>query len=223
MIAAIFLAAMIVRRWPGNRGRVAMVALLAAVILVDAAPMWGADVGGALAGIPALALVGAELGRWRIRWRTVALWGLATVAVVVALGLLDLTRDSADRSHLGRLFERIDSDGIGGLWTVVDRKLGANLRSLTSSVWRFILFPVVLGVIAVGWRAPGRLRTLIERFPELRAAMPGLLATAVLGYALNDSGIAVPGMMLAAGVPAVVYLLMRVETPTAPATPTTQP
>jgi hypothetical protein len=186
-------------------------AVLSGLLLVVAVPMWGADVGGALAGLPALALVLARLNGWQIRVRTVVICMVVTVGVVVGLGLLDLTRDSADRTHLGRLFERIDADGIDGLATVVERKLATNLRSLTNSVWRFVLPPVLLFVGILAWKAPGRLRDLGRALPEFRAALPGLLVAGVLGYALNDSGMAVPGMMLAALVPGVVYLLVRVE------------
>ena len=58
---------------PGPRGRQLMLAILGVVLLVDVAPMWGADVGGALAGLPALALVAMGLGQWKVRWRTVVL------------------------------------------------------------------------------------------------------------------------------------------------------
>ena len=207
------LAAILIDRVPGRRGRVLLVLLLAAIVLINAAPMWGADVGGTLAAVPAFALIGSRLGGWRIRWRTALLWGSVAVAVVVALGLLDLTRDSTDQSHLGRLFERFGSDGIEGISTVVERKITINLRSLQGSVWRFILVPVIIGAVLAAWRAPGRLRDLANRFPSLPAVLPGVVVGLVLGYALNDSGIAVPGMMLAVMVPAVVYLASRVEVP----------
>ena len=204
MVSAIGLAAFIVTRWPGRRGRIAMVVLLVATVGVVAIPMWGADVGGTLAAIPTLALVGARLGGWRVRWRTLVLWGAAAVAVVVALGLLDMARSTADQSHLGRLFERFESEGFDGLWTVVERKIAVNVRSLQGSVWRFILGPVIIAAVVTAWRAPGRFRALAERLPAVPAVLPGIVVGLVLGYALNDSGIAVPGMMLAVMVPAVV-------------------
>jgi hypothetical protein len=211
IIAAIVLSIVVVHRAPGRRGQVIAAALLSGLLLVVATPMWGADVGGALSGAPALALVFAKLSGWPVRVRTVVICGVVTVVLVVGLGLLDLTRDSADRTHLGRLFERIDADGFDGFVTVVERKLATNLRSLTNSVWRFVLPPVLLFVAVLAWKAPGRLQDLWRALPELRAALPGLLAAGLLGYALNDSGMAVPGMMLAALVPGVVYLLARVE------------
>ncbi len=47
--------------------------------------------------------------------------------------------------------------------------------------------------------------------PPIRAAFAGLAVLAVLGFALNDSGIAVPGMMLGVVVPALVVLAVRSE------------
>jgi hypothetical protein len=41
----------------------------------------------------------------------------------------------------------------------------------------------------------------------------GIAAAAVLGYALNDSGIAVPGVMLSVLMPAMVFLLLRTPIP----------
>ena len=74
-LAGTMLACIAVDRWPGDRGRRAMLAILGLVLLIDVAPMWGADVGGALAGLPALVLVATGLGRWKVRWRTVVLAG----------------------------------------------------------------------------------------------------------------------------------------------------
>jgi hypothetical protein len=211
VLAGCMLACIAVDQIPGDRGRRVMLGILGAVLLIDVAPMWGADVGGALAGLPALVLVGTGLGRWKVRWRTVVIVAVGTLVLVAGLGLLDLTRDSADRSHLGRLFERIGSDGSSGLTTVVERKLTVNLRSLTESDWRFIFGPLLIAVGLVLWRGRERARAVARAFPPLRWALPGLIVLAVLGYGANDSGIAVPAAMLAAAVPGFVYLACRVE------------
>jgi hypothetical protein len=173
--------------------------------------MWGADVGGALAAVPAFALVAAGLCGWRLRWRTIAAWGVVAVAVVLVLGLLDLRRDSADRTHFGRLLERIESQGAEGLVTVIERKATVNLRSLQGSVWRFALVPVIVGAVLLAWRAPGKVRDVLTAFPSLRKVAAGVALGLFLGYAVNDSGIAVPGMMVAVMVPAATYLVSRVS------------
>ena len=208
--AGTVLAAALVQRYDAPIGPRLMVGLLALLLLIDVAPMWGADVGGALAGVPALAVLAVGLGRWRMRWRTVGLVAVATVVLVVALGLLDLTRASADRSHLGRLFERIGSDGGAGLTSVVERKMSANLRSLTGSEWRFAFAPLVAAAALVAWRGRARARAVATRFPVVRAAVPGVAALGILGYAANDSGLAVPAALLTFLTPALVHVACRV-------------
>jgi hypothetical protein len=210
LLAGCMLACIAVDQVPGDRGRRLMLAILGAILIVDVAPMWGADVGGALAGLPALVLVGTGLGRWKIKWRTVLIVAAATLLLVGGLALLDLTRDSADRSHLGRLFERIGSDGSSGLTTVVERKLAANIRSLTNSTWRFIFGPLAIAVALVLWRGGDRARSVARAFPALRWGLPGLIVLAVFGYGANDSGIAGPAAMLASAVPGFVYLACRI-------------
>jgi hypothetical protein len=210
-LAGSMLACLAVQRWPGATGRRVMVAVLAGILLVDVAPMWGADVGGALAGLPALLLIATLLGRWKIRWRTILIAVAATAALIAVLAWVDLSRDATDRSHLGRLFERIGSDGTSGLTTVVERKLTVNLRSLTESTWRFLFGPLAIGVALVIWRGRERVAAVGAAFPPLRWAFPGLIALGVLGYGANDSGIAVPAAMLALAVPGLVYLACRVD------------
>jgi hypothetical protein len=212
MVAAILLGGFlrgVSERW----GRALVLGFFVVVVLIDGAPMWGADVGGILAGVPVLALTATLLAGWRVRARTVVTWLLVTLGVVVALGLLDLTRDPSSRTHLGRLFERVASDGWGGFVTVVGRKLHVNFATLTSSVWRFLFVPVLALAAYVVWWSPGRFRTLRERLPMIDACFIGIGFAALLGYALNDSGIAVPGVMLAVLTPATVYLLARVDEP----------
>ena len=103
-----------------------------------------------------------------------------------------------------------------GFTTVVERKLAVNLRSLTESTWRYIFGPLAIArrpdALAGSGLGPAPSPTPSRR---LRRALPGLVALAVLGYGANDSGIAVPGAMLAVAVPGFVYLACRVE-PTPP-------
>jgi hypothetical protein len=209
--AAIILAGLIAHRIPGRRGIAAATALLLWCIVLDGAPFLGADVGGALTLVPAAGVTVLTLLGRRIRLRSLLIGGSATVVVVLAFGFLDLTRPEARRSHLGRLLADIGDNGFGAFETVVLRKLNANLSVLTSSVW-ILMLPVVFAAIAfVFWWAPWRLRTIRERIPQEPAALAGLITALVLGFALNDSGISVPGMMLGVANAALVHLLLRVD------------
>ena len=209
--SVIILAALIAHRVGGRRGAWFGVALLGWAVLLDGSPFWGADVGGALALVPSAGVTAWMLLGVRIKLRTAAIWAACTVAVVVVFGLVDMNRPSAQRSHLGRLFADIGDNGFEAFQTVVLRKLNANLSVLTSSVWTLML-PLVFAFVALMfWWAPWRLRRIERHIPEERAALAGLLTAMVLGFALNDSGISVPGMMIGVANASLVHLLLRVD------------
>jgi hypothetical protein len=208
--AAVLLAGIVAHLLPGRRGIALGTGILAVALLADGLPFWGSDVGGVLAAVPAFSLVVLRLSGRTVSWRRLA--GLATgaVAAVGGLGLLDLSRPAGQRTHLGRLFEQIGHEGLRPLTDAVQRKLAENLAVLPTSIW-IPLVPAVLGFLA--WLAYGsapRLRKIGARVPEIRPALVGLLVAAVLGFALNDSGIAVPAMMLGVLAPVVVRLAVGV-------------
>jgi hypothetical protein len=209
--SAVLAAPLIARRIGGRRGAWISVAFLGMVIVVDGAPFWGSDVGGILSMVPAFAVTSVLLLGWRVRWRTVA-WSAAGLVVALAtFAALDMARPPDSRTHLGRLVERVNDRGIGDLVVVLQRKLGDNLGSLRTSVWGLVL-PITL--VLVYWlikRAPARLRAVDAAVPEGRIGGVGLAIVAVLGYALNDSGVAIPGVMLVIAIAAFVWLLVRFE------------
>ena len=214
--SAVLAAPLIARRIGGRRGAWISVAFLAMVIVVDGAPFWGADVGGILSMVPAFAVTSVLLLGWRVRWRTVAWSAVGLVVAVAGFTALDMARPPDSRTHLGRLVERVNDRGIGDLVVVLQRKLGDNLGSLRTSVWGLVL-PITL--ILVYWlvkRAPARLRAVDVAVPEGRIGGIGLAIVAVLGYALNDSGVAIPGVMLVIAIAAFVWLLVRFEPGTLP-------
>jgi hypothetical protein len=82
---------------------------------------------------------------------------------------------------------------------------------LFSSVWT-VMFPVVLtGIAYLVYRAPGRLAGIEKRIPPFRACLGGLAVLAALGFALNDSGIAVPAVMLGVVTPVMIVITVRGE------------
>ena len=92
---------------------------------------------------------------------------------------------------------------------MIERKINANLNILLSSVWSLVI-PAALAFLAfLIWRPPRFLRTLFQRVPGMRACVVGVLATGVVGGIVNDSGIAIPAVMLTLLLPHVAYLVVR--------------
>jgi hypothetical protein len=195
--SAVILAGLLAHRIGGRRGPRVAVAVLVLVFVIDAIPFWGSDVGGTLSLLPGYAVASYLLLGLRVRVRTIVVCGVGAVAAVTLFGLVDLARPEDQRSHLGRLFERIADDGWSSFATVIARKAGTNLSGLTTSVWMWMV-PIAAGLVVwLVWKTPARLRAIDRRIPQLRAAVVGLAIVGVLGFALNDTGIAVPAVMLA--------------------------
>jgi len=206
---AVLLAGLLAHRIGGRRGAWVGTGVLIALLAVDGLPFWGADAGGILALVPTVLVTGSMLLGYRLRPRRVAAALAAAVVAFVAVGFLDLARPESERTHLGRLFEKLVDGDPAGFTDVIRRKLDLLLATLNQSVWTLMLPVVFLFLAYLVYRAPGRLRNLRDRIPELRAALTGLLVVGVLGFALNDSGISIPAIMLGALDCVLVFLLAR--------------
>ncbi|MBI2168302.1 MAG: hypothetical protein HYU28_02205 [Actinobacteria bacterium] len=207
----IILSVLLAHRLRARRGAIAAAGLLAFLLLVDGLPAWGADVGGVLTAVPAFGYVAYRLFGARLRLRTLIVIGVATVVVIGAFTAFDLAQPADQRTHLGRLYEQVDAQGGGAFVTVILRKLAANLRVITSSIWLFLVPGALAFVAYVLGRRPRLVQVIEERIPAFDVALGGLLIAGVLGFALNDSGIAVPGMVLGVLNPVLVHLSMRLQ------------
>jgi hypothetical protein len=174
-------------------------------LVVVAAPAFGSDVGGTLAVAPAFAGLLAVLTSRRIGVRRALLVLGATVALVVALAFVDLARPASSRTHLGRFLHDL-LHGDGGL--IIRRKLHGNLAILTSSFWSPVLVVALVVLAAIAWRRRAQVRRALEGRLAVRAFLAGFAIVAVLGFALNDSGLAVPAVMLNVAIPWLVVTML---------------
>ncbi len=217
--AVCLLAAFLAARGNGLRGRGAAIILLVATLVVLGVPIWGSDVGGILAFTPTILLFVALVFTRRIRLRTVVAGGLATVVAVTAFGLLDLARPPERRAHLGRLFERVGDEGLGPLFSIMERKLLANLQVSVSSFWVAVI-PMAVAFWIFLVRYPSRpLDRVRASLPTLGAGVAAAFVAAVLGSLVNDSGAIVGGVAAAVLTASLAYLVLAepapVETPSA--------
>jgi hypothetical protein len=207
--ATLLFAGLVAWRVRAPVGKAVAITVLAVVLLVMMAPMFGQDFGASAAAPGFVLLVWLILGR-RIRWRTVI--ALAAVLVVsgLAIGFVDLLRPAEQRTHVGRFFEQVGRDGLGGLLLVVRRKAGENLSTFGHTVFVWMV-PVVIGfaVLYLLLARPGAVAGLVRRITTLKATVLALCVTAVLGYLLNDSGVAIPAMMAVVAECAAVFLVAR--------------
>jgi hypothetical protein len=211
--STVLTGALVVNRWPGRGALWAVGGLFAFVIIVDGAPPFGSDVGGVLALVPALAVTWVLLSGRAPNLNVVALGIAGALVALAAFIAIDLSGPPASRTHLGRLVEDVRARGVDVLTETIKRKAASNLRVFRSTIWTLFVPP---GLAALAWflaRPRGRWERLAERFPKLRAGLVGGLLVAVLGFAVNDSGIVVPAVVLSFLVPMalLVHLVLEMD------------
>ena len=170
-------------------------ALLGFVLVVEGLPAWGSDVGGVLAGVPTFLLFVLLVRQRKIRARTLVLAIGATALAIAIFAGIDLMRPADERAHLGRLVERVNEDGFGPLFAIVERKFAAALRESTRSVWALAIPIGIALVVALDRVGRKPLMVLREKIPLLSAALVTIYVGALLGSALNDSGAIVGGLV----------------------------
>jgi hypothetical protein len=181
-------------------------ALTAIVVVVDGAPMWGSDVGGVLALVPAYTLLVLLLAGRRVNAGRLAIAALVGGLVVTAFGVADHARPVDQQTHLGRFVGQV-VDGTAG--AVVRRKAEANLSLLFHSPVTALLPLVVAFLLVLFLRPPAVLRGTFDRSPAWRAGLLAVLAASGLGAVLNDSGVAVPALAIVVALPATLAVLAR--------------
>jgi hypothetical protein len=211
--STVLTGALVVNRRPGRAALWAVAGLFCFVIVVDGAPPFGSDVGGVLALVPALAVTWVLLSGRRPSVRILALGAAGALAAVAVFIAIDLSGPPASRTHLGRLVEDVRARGLDVLTETIQRKAASNLRVFRSTIWTLFVPP---GLAALAWflaRPRGRWERLAETFPKLRAGLVGGLLVAVLGFAVNDSGIVVPAVVLSFLVPMalLVHLVLEMD------------
>ncbi|MFN8026244.1 MAG: hypothetical protein U0W40_07800 [Acidimicrobiia bacterium] len=206
--AATLFAGLLVWRVPTTRSRNVAIGLLAVTVVVMGAPFWGNDFGGAISAAPGFALLAWLLLGHKVRWRTVWVLAVVLVGAGVAVGLVDLLRPPDSRTHVGKFFEKAGTD-FGGATLVIRRKLHENLSVLTHSLLAICLIVAIAVVCWLWFARPRTLRVLVGRITTATATGLALVVVAVLGFALNDSGISIPGMMAAVFVATLTFLVAR--------------
>jgi hypothetical protein len=210
--AAVVLATVVVHKTgPGRRGLALAAALFAAVVVVDGAPSLGSDVGGVLALVPGFALTWVLLSGRRAGWRVLL---AAALGGVVALGLflaVDLARPEESRTHLARLVESVADEGPDAFVDTVGRKIRTNARIFRTTIWTYLVPPALLLLAELLRKPPGRWQELATRAPVIRSGLVGGLVLALLGFAVNDSGIVVPAMFLSWLVPLALVAYVALD------------
>jgi len=198
---------------PVQQPRVAAAAVAAiglVAVIVDASPSWGSDLGGPPALLAGVILLVLTILQVRLTWRRWFAIGGGIGAFLVLLSLLDWLRPAESRSHLGR-FAQTAFDG--DAWSIISRKLDQNMSLLLGNPLA-LLIPVGLVLVAYVLARPSSraARPLRQSFGRISLLRPGLIAVLVMwvtGFALNDSGTAIPAVGATLALPLVLAIALK--------------
>jgi hypothetical protein len=188
----------------------AVAAIGIGAVIIDASPSWGSDLGGPTALLPAVIYLVIAILQIKLTWRVVLAIGGGVTAFCVLLGLMDWLRPAESRSHLGRFVQTaID----GGGWDIIARKLAQNATLFFSNPLS-LLIPVVLVLFGYvlarpTWWAAAPLRRPFADIPLLRPGLIAIMIMWVIGFALNDTGAAIPAVGAMLACPLVIAIAIR--------------
>ncbi|MBD2759602.1 hypothetical protein IEE94_08770 [Yimella sp. cx-573] len=158
-----------------------------ATVTVDGWPGWGADFGGPPAVVVATAVLTLLALGIRLRPRMVVLVVLGAALVALVLAVADWLRPAPSRTHLGRFVQQvIDGEGAG----VVGAKLAANVKLVFDTPFSPLVPLVLVAIIVLVARREPRLDGALTKVPFARPTLIGLLVLWAVGFAINDSGLA---------------------------------
>lgn len=206
----IIAAALMVHKWRDRPWVMpAIVGLFVLTLAADGAPQLGSDVGGVLALVPAMAVTFMLLLGRKPSWRVVVISAVAGVLVLGIFLAIDLSRPVDSQTHLGSFFTDVRERGGSVFFDTVERKARTNLRVFRSTIWTYLVPPALAVIAYLLFRPSGSWRRFAAEYPKLRAGLIGGLVLGILGFAVNDSGIVVPAMILSFLVPLALLTHLR--------------
>lgn len=181
---------------------------LIAILIFIGIPYLGSDVGGVLAMTPTICIAVLMLYEKRINVKSL-LYACATTFVAISIfSIFDLSRPTSQRTHLGR-FVYVLINGDAG--AVIERKIISNVTIFTNAMVACIIIIATLFLLFLFMYPERFIAERKTRYPVFAfIAYPGIVV-ATLGMFLNDSGVAIPGMMLAIAFPALALLAYENE------------
>jgi hypothetical protein len=208
-------SALVAAAWiAGLVRRAALAAALTGLLAVVASgwPGFGAKAGGTIALVPCLVLLVAWLAGFRLGRRMAAPVALSGLAVFLVFAVISFLLPAAGISDMGAFAADLLHGRAGGL---LQRKASANVGSLTTSTFGWLIPVVAVAAAAALWRpAALRLRTLACAF-DARPLL-GILAwlcwlVLVIGWFADDSGVIVPAAALPFAIPLTIGMASSVS------------
>ncbi len=184
--------------------------MLGVTIVAVGHPRLGNDVGGTLTLIPAAIVFATSIFvKGRFPRKVIPAAAAAALGTVLIFGLIDLARPVGQRSHLGDFLANLAEDPMSA-WLIVKRKIGLAAGIATGTYWGLAVPGALIASYLLYRMAGSRIQSLVES-RGLGAGLRGLIVAGIVGSLVNDSGVAIAGMMLALATPWLILAASRLR------------
>ncbi len=172
-------------------------------------PSLGADFGGTVTSFIALSLFLLSVLEVKISFRQIFLIGLIGFLLISSFIAYDLSRSQENQTHLARTVSLVKEEGISSLLLTVERKAETNWRVFRYSPWSYFFLFIFVFLVVLFFRPVGWLKSFFAQKPFLKSAFYSSLWAGAIGFALNDSGIVIPALILSYFLPYLFLSLLE--------------
>lgn len=156
------------------------------VVFILGYPLFGANIGGALAAAFAFSITIIYYLKRRIGLREVVTGVLVLVVVLTALALFSMSFPSF---HFSKFISNLLSGNIDSVWAVLIRKISMNIKLLKYTIWSDVLLIIVLSMPVIFLNPKGITRKALAKTEWLTPVFVGCSLGALAAFVLNDSGV----------------------------------
>lgn len=162
--------------------------LLVLLFILIGSPNLGANIGGALATMPAAVVFVLALRGKRPTFKGAALAVIITVVAVSCIFLVDYFRGATQQTHAARMLSLLHAGGGGEAIQVVMRKVQLNFILVASSLWSRLLAVTLISVLLFAVHLRKSTGKLFSCKSE-QAGFLSLVVATIGAFVFNDSGV----------------------------------
>lgn len=187
--SSIAAAAIAYQRYPKRR----LLLIIAIIFMLQsyliASPSWGANSDGMVTAPIAFLVTLFLLGDFKLGWRLIGIIIGGTLLATIGFTYYDMLRAPELQTHIGRAANQIVAGGLSEGLIIVARKLTMNLKLIRYTIWSWVFIVILLCMSLLVYRPVGAMMRLRQEKPYIVKGFGGIIAGALVGLVINDSGI----------------------------------
>ncbi len=187
--SSIAAAAIAYQRYPKRRLLLIIAIIFMLQCYLIASPSWGANSDGMVTAPIAFLVTLFLLGDFKLGWRLIGVIIGVTLLATIGFTYYDMLRVPELQTHLGRAANQIAAGGLSEGLTIVARKLTMNLKLIRYTIWSWVFIVILLVISLLVYRPVGAMMRLRQEKPYIVKGFGGIIAAALVGLVINDSGI----------------------------------